>query len=612
MFSAGTASPKGEARAEAADLRRGIVTAAESVDQRRVTGAQALVKMLSDYKVEVVFGVPGDTSQPLYQALYEAKATVRHVMARDERSATFMADAYARLAYRPGFCECPSGAGALYSVPGVAEANASSIPVILITSGIPLSGEGRGTITEMAHDRLFEPITKFSCVVPSADKLPEILRRALRIATTGRPGAAHLVLPSESVTDSIRDENVSLHTEAECCAYPAYRTSGSAAALEELAAHLVRAERPVIVAGGGATCSQANLEVLAVAERLGAPVVTTISGRGAIPDGHLLALGVIGDNGFHPHACRAVEEADALLYVGCKMGSVSTIRWTLPSPREGRKILQIDIDPTVLANNFQNTASVAGDARLVLWELLDLLPRAPRAPSDWVKDLNRARARFWTKSEAQLSSDAVPLKAQRVIHELNRRLPASAIVISDAGTPTPYITRYLRLREGGSRVLIPRSFGGLGYAIPAVVGAWLARPDARPIGLFGDGSLGMSVGELETLVRLNVPAVLIHFNNGCFGWIKTLQALHSGGKFMSVDFSAGDMSKVASAYGIASWRIETPAELERGLDEAFGHGGPAFLDVVTAPLHLELPPVYSWLRAAGRDPLCDPDNQTTA
>jgi acetolactate synthase-1/2/3 large subunit len=176
-------------------------------------------------------------------------------------------------------------------------------------------------------------------------------------------------------------------------------------------------------------------------------------------------------------------------------------------------------------------------------------------------------------------------------------------VIADAGTPTPHITRYLRLGGDGSRVLIPRSFGGLGYAIPAVVGAWFARPDARPVALFGDGSLGMSAGELETLARLDVPAVLIHFNNSCFGWIKTLQSLHSRGKYMSVDFTPGDMSRVAAAYGIRSWRVEGPGQLGEALDQAFAHRGPAFLDVVTEPLVSDLPPVYSWLKAAGRDPL---------
>ncbi len=580
-----------------------VASEGKVIEQGSMTGAQALVRMLLEYEVKVVFGVPGDTSLAFYEAIYDVGDRLQHVLARDERSATFMADAYARLAHRPGFCECPSGAGALYSVPGIAEANASSIPVVLFTSGISLAGEGKGTITEMPHHTLFEPITKHSSVVNSADKVPETVRRALRIATTGRPGAVHLVLPTETMANRVSLGAASLHAEAECRTYPAYRTRGSARAIDELAAHLLAAQRPVIVAGGGVNHSQANAEVIALAQRLGAPVVTTISGQGTMPDEHPLALGVVGDNGFHPHALRAVEEADVLLYVGCKMGSVSTIKWTLPSPRAGRKILQIDLDPTLLANNYENTVSVAGDARLVLDDLLALVPDVQKGASAWVEDLNRARAQFWRDAQLQLHADCAPLKAQRVIHELNRRLPSPSVVISDAGTPTPYITRFLRLAGDGSRVLIPRSFGGLGYAIPAVVGAWYARPDARPIALFGDGSLGMSTGELETIARLNVPAVLIHFNNGCFGWIKTLQSLHSKSKFMSVDFTPGDMSKVAAAYGIAAWRVETPAQLEKALDEAFAHDGPCFLDIVTEPLVNEIPPVYSWLKAAGRDPL---------
>lgn len=582
-------------------MDRTLVVEARAAGAAAMTGAQALVRVLLEYDVDVIFGVPGDTSLALYEAIYDTQGALRHVMARDERSAAFMADAYARLAHRPGFCECPSGAGALYSVPGVAEANASSVPVLLFTSGVSLAGEGKGTITEMAHHTLFEPVTKHSSVVKSADKVPESVRKALRIATSGRPGAAHLVFPTETLTGKVDLERASLHAEAECKAYPAYRTRGSATVLDELAKHLATAQRPVIVAGGGVNHSQANREVLALAERLGAPVVTTISGQGTMPDEHVLALGVVGDNGFHPHAHRAVEEADVLLYVGCKMGSVSTIQWTLPSRARKRKILQIDLDPTVLANNYENTLSVAGDAKLVLEDLLRLLPAACE-PSAWVADLNRERALFWQASEAELHSQAVPLKAQRVIHELNRRLPSPSIVVSDAGTPTPHITRFLKLGNDGSRVLIPRSFGGLGYAIPAVVGAWLARPDARPVGLFGDGSLGMSAGELETLARLQVPAVLIHFNNGCFGWIKTLQKLHSKSKFLSVDFTPGDMSRVAAAYGIAAWRVSTPEELERALDEAFAHDGPAFLDVVTEPLMSDIPPVYSWLKAAGKIP----------
>ena len=557
--------------------------------------------MLIEQGVEVVFGVPGDTSLGFYEALYDSRPAIRHIMARDERSATFMADSYARLSHRPGVCECPSGAGALYSVPGVAEANSSSIPVILLSSGVPLAGEGKGTITELDQDKLFVPITKFSSVLKTAEKIPETIRRAFRIAATGRPGAVHLAFPSETMTNTISLDSVSLHGDLECRSYPAYRSRGSTEALSSIAAYLNSAKRPVIVAGGGANHSCAGAAVLALAERLQAPVVTTISGQGIVPDEHVLALGVIGDNGFHPHAHRAVEEADVLLYVGCKMGSVSTIKWTLPSPKPGRRILQIDSDPTQLSNNFVNTASIAGDARLVLEDLLGMVVVAK--PRSWVDDLNEQRAHFWADASVELCSAAVPLKPQRVIHELNRRLASPSIVVCDAGTPTPYVTRFLRLKGDGSRVVIPRAFGGLGYAIPAVVGAWLARPDARPIALFGDGSLGMAAGDLETLVRLQVPAVLLHFNNGCFGWIKTLQRLHSDSKFMSVDFNPGDMSKVASAWGLAAWRAETPGQLERALESAFAETGPAFIDIVSEPEMQELPPVYSWLKAAGLDPL---------
>ena len=565
-----------------------------------MNGASALVQTLLEYKVEVIFGVPGDTSLPLYEAIYDARPRICHVMARDERSASFMADAYARISHKPGICECPSGAGALYSVPGVAEANASSIPVILFTSGISLSDEGKGTITELDHHKLFEPITKWSSFLKQTEKIPETVRRAFRISTSGRPGAVHLAFPQETLTGELPREKEIIYSEPECISYPAYRTRGSQKVLEELAGHLRRAERPVIIAGGGANHSQAGQEIRALSEWLAAPVVTTISGQGILPDDHPLALGVVGDNGFHPHAHRTVEEGDLLLYVGCKMGSVSTIKWTFPSNRPNRKMIQIDLDPTLLSNNFQNILSVAGDAKLVLQDLVALLQKdgVARQRSLWVEDLNQSRARFWEDSQPMLLSEATPVKPQRIINALNRRLPSPSIIIADAGTPTPYITRFLKLQGSGSRFIIPRSYGGLGYAIPAVVGASIAQPKAKVIGLFGDGSMGMSAGELETLVRLGIPAVLIHFNNGCFGWIKALQRLHSKGKFLSVDFSPQDMALVAEGFGLRAFHVETPAELEEGLDEAFSTQAPVFLDVVTESLLTELPPVYSWLKAA--------------
>ncbi len=577
-----------------------------------MNGAHTIVEMLKRYGTDVVFGVPGDTSIGLYEALYDVNPAIRHVMARDERSASFMADAYARLSHKPGICECPSGAGPLYAIPGIAEANASSIPVILITSDIPLSGEGKQTITELNCEKLFEPVTKWSYLVKHVGKIPETLRRAFRIATTGRPGAVHLAFPIETQRDEFPGSSNELYAEEECATYPAFRTRGSRVVLEELCTLLIKARKLVIIAGGGANHAQAGKALLALAEWLSAPVVTTISGQGIVPDHHPLAMGVTGDNGFHPHAHTTINEGDVLLYVGCKMGSVSTINQTLPSVASDKQIVQIDLNPEFLGNNYRNTLSVAGDAKLILEDLIVLIRGkiAHKQPNEWVERLNKARTSFWEESIPAFESDDIPIKPQRVIAALNRHLTSEAVIISDAGTPTPYITRFLKLGGDGSRFIIPRAYGGLGYAIPAIVGAHYAMPDARLVGLFGDGSLGMSAGELETLARLNIPAVLIHFNNGMFGWIKALQKIHCQEKYFSVDFQSGDMSAVATAFGIKSYRITTADELDSALDTAFSHDGPVFLDVVSESEVAELPPVYSWQQAAKTIALADRESAT--
>lgn len=563
-----------------------------------MTGAQVIVKMLEAHGVEYIFGVPGDTSIKLYEALYDSRSGIRHVLARDERSASFMADAYARLSHKPGVCECPSGAGSLYTVPGVAEANASSIPVIAITSDIPLSGEGKQTITELDTQKLYESVTKWASVVKSAAIIPEVLRRAFRIATTGKPGAVHLAFPQEALNGDVPLDAETIYADENCRAYPAFRTRGARKELEKLAAHMVSAEKLVIIVGGGANHSQAGDAVRSAAEWMAAPVVSTISGQGLMPDDHPLALGVIGDNGFHPHAHRAVDEADTLLYIGCKMGSVSTINWSMPSPKPGRNILQIDLDPEMLGNNFQNTLSVAGDAKLVVEDLGILLKgkTAQQQYSGWVGGLNREKEAFWDAAGHAFESESVPLKPRRIIAEINRYLDKKTIVIADAGTPTPYITRYLRLAAKGSRFIIPRAYGGLGYAIPAVVGAHYACPDAKLVGLFGDGSLGMSAGDLETVSRLNIPAVLIHFNNSTFGWIKALQKLHCDKKYYSVDFNANEPAAVARGFGMEAVSAETAEELKEAMKMALNSDGPVFLDVKSEPESDDIPPVYSWMK----------------
>ncbi len=572
-----------------------------------MNGAELLARMLRAYEVRCVFGVPGDTNIHFYSALEALDGAPRHVLTRDERSAGFMADAYARLTNRPGIVEVPSGAGPMYALPAIAEANESSVPLILLTFDMPMSGEGRGIISQFVDlAQLLAPVTKLSVQVKAAAKIPESVRRAFRIATSGRPGAVHLVIPEDILHQEIgASEPVSLHAEEACKTSPAYAPCASMADLLTLQNLIAGASRPLLVAGGGVSLSGGRQALTALAERYRIPVATTMTGRNAIPDHHELALGIVGDNGFLPQANRAMEESDLLVYIGCRIGSVVSIGWTFPPPRADRKIVQVDICPEFLANNTLNALSICGDARAVIEQLSALpMPASLGTDSKWIPTLESWSQRFWRYSTEQLSKGGTgPLKPQLVIDALNRRMHGPHFLFADPGTATSYLNRFLRLRDPRSRVVIPRAYGGLGYAIPAVIGSWFAQPGVRPIGLFGDGSFGMSVGELESIFRLQVPAILLNFNNSSFGWIKALQKSRGVSKPMSVDLSSQDAAAIARGFGLRAVHVDTPAELESGLDAAFAHDGPVLLDIMVESVAEVVPPVYKWLRHTGIDPL---------
>ena len=562
----------------------------------RLSGGQLVVEMLKAYGVRYVFGVPGDTSLPFYDALCQEQGEITHVLARDERSAAFMADVYARVSFRPGVCEGPSGAGATYLAAGLAEPHASSIPVIALNSGTPIAKEDCNVLTALDQPALFAPITKWSTLVKQADRIPDVMRRAFRVATSGRPGAVQVTLPMDVLADEVSAP--SLHAEEPCRDYPAYRVRPDPAAVERAAGLLFRARQPVIVAGGGAVTSRAWAELTALAEALGAPVGTSICGKGAIAEDHPLSLGVVGSNGRRPYANAVLQAADLILYVGCKTGSVTTAGWTLPPLTTGQAILHLDVDPAEIGRNYRTAAGLVGDARLGLADLLAAVrARGARPRADPLAALESEVSAFWAEFEAKAASPAIPIKPQRVIQALARLLPAGSIVVADAGTPTPFTAAYLR-SAAGRRVIIPRGYGGLGYAIPGVVGAKLARPDAAVVGLMGDGSFGMSAGELETVARLGLPVVIVQFNNACFGWIKVGQQLLGDGRCFGVDFSADtDHAAIARGFGLRGARVEDPRDVEPVLREALSADRPTFIDIVTECETTEIPPVAKFHRA---------------
>jgi acetolactate synthase-1/2/3 large subunit len=554
------------------------------------TAATDIVRALEAQGTEYVFGVPGDTSLPLYDALRNSSA-ITHVMARDERGASYMADVYARVSGRPGVTEAPSGAGAFYLIPGVAEAFASSIPVIALTTDIPLAVKGKNVLTEMDQVGLFTSTTKWSVKLTNPQRAAELIEKSFRIATSGRPGAVHVALPEDVLaveTDGAREPR----SVAATTGFPAYRPGPSHEDVQQVTEKLMTARRPVFVAGGGTRVSGAWSELTQAAELSGAMVGTSINGKGSIDELHPNSLGVVGGNGSRPYANKAVADADLVIFVGCKTDSVTTMKWRLPDA--GRTaVIQIDVDPKELGVNYPIAVGVASDARMFLAALTENLRERVDNAKPWL-DVERVREDWLANHRERMQSDSVPINPYRVIDALTRLLPDDVVIVADAGTGTP-LTAAFYPSKTGRNVIIPRGYGGLGYALPGVVGASYARPGTQVVGVIGDGSFGMSVGDLETISRLDLPVLLLQFNNATFGWIKALQHLHSDQRYFGVDFSREtDYVGIARGFGIDGVRVDDPADIEPAIKSGLAEPRPFFIDVATLSEEEEPPPVPDW------------------
>ena len=322
---------------------------------------------------------------------------------------------------------------------------------------------------------------------------------------------------------------------------------------------------------------------------------TTITGKGAIPENHPLAIGVVGDNGYREYANELVAEADLIFYVGCKTGSVTTIRWTLPDPGDPPTIIHLDIDPQLIGNNYPTAVGLVGDAQLILADLVaSTRERSPRAAPGGGRTHRRVRAAWWAGAADKMASDQMPMKPHRVMAALRRVLPEDAVVVADAGTPTPYVSRLLRGARPGRQVIIPRAYGGLGYAIPAAIGATIARPGISGRGLCGDGSFGMSAGELETLARLRLPVVIVNFNNA----LLRLDQGHPEHPLRRASTSGWTSPRSTTPpwrgpSGMRGSRVERAADLEDALEAAHRLGRPTLVDVPTESEEKDLPQVQS-------------------
>ena len=561
----------------------------------QINGAEALVRMLQLFQVKHVFGLCGDTSLPLYDALARLDHGITHVLTRDERSAAYMADGYARIAGRPGVCEGPSGGGATYILPGVVEANESSVPVLAITTDIATTSRGRYTLTELDQQNLFRPLTKWAGVANSAADIPRLMRTAFTAMCSGRTGAAHLSLPFDAQKGAVEADE--LWGDAALATFPARRSGADPHDIARAAAMLTASANKLLVVGGGLVLSGAERELAELAELLNAGVATTISGQGGMAETHALNVGVIGSNGGTPWTRAVVEMADLVVFIGCRAGSVTTERRRFPAPGAA-KVLHIDIDPAVIGANYPTDLGLVGDSRVVLRQLIDSLNG--QTVFEMPSRLNaaviaQAKADKRAAFLALAHSNAAPILPERVVHDLQAVLPDDAIVVADPGTPCPYFSAYYEIRKTGRRFFSNRAHGALGYSMSAALGAWFAEPSAKVVSVMGDGSFGFTVGEMETIVRVKAPITMVVISNSVYGWIKAGQKTGFDARYFSVDFNRTDHAAVAAAYGVKSWRVEDPRQLQSVFKEAVEYGGPTLVDVICQPLQDAKAPVSEWV-----------------
>jgi len=550
-----------------------------------------MVRMLEAYGVEHMFGLCGDTTLPLYDALARHDHGISHFLTRDERHAAYMADGYARVTGKPGICEGPSGGGATYILPGLIEANDSSVPILAITTDVATTSRGRFPLTELDQVSLMRPLTKWNASLDSSARLPATVRGAFRAMTTGRPGAVHLAFPFDAQKGAVDEAEIWADTRHRT--YPAERTAPDPQAIKDAVEALASARSAVAICGGGVVLADAHDHLQSLAETLDLPVATTVSGQGSISETHPQALGVIGSNGGVPATRTAVDAADVVMFIGCRAGSVTTERWRSPAP--GTTIIHIDNDPMAIGANYPTDIAVCADAKLALEALAaEAIAGNPRTQG------GRERAsEAWRRKVAEFQplaeSTDRPIRPEAVVAALSDILDDDAVICADPGTPCPYFSAHYRWRRPGRNFVTNRAHGALGYSLAAAMGAQVGRPRAKVLSVMGDGSFGFCCGEMETLVRYGIPIKSIVFSNAVYGWIKAGQNAGFGRRFYNVDIGRTDHAAVARAFGVRAWTVESPSELAPVLREAIAHDGPTLVDVISQPLHEAAAPVSEWI-----------------
>jgi acetolactate synthase-1/2/3 large subunit len=548
-------------------------------NRQKMTGAQCLADMLKGYGVTHVFHVPA-VLRTTYAEM-EKRTDIKRLHVHGEKSAAYMADGYARASGKPGICMAQV-IGALNLAAGLRDAWLAHSPVIAFTGGRLPGSKFRKVYQEVDDVPAFEPVTKFNATVDDVARFPDMVRQAFRVATSGTPGPVHLQFRGNEGQIDVEEAEMEPLCEPLFAKVPPFRPQPDQGMVAEALKVLQNAERPVIVAGGGVRASGAQAELVALAEALQIPVATSLNGKDSIHGVHPLSVGVVGTYS-RESANRVVNRADLVCFIGTETGGMTTHFWAVPEI--GRRAIQIDIDAEALGRNYPLEACVNGDAKVTLTMMLVAADRGSAARrKPWVAEAQKICADWRDKYKSALTSDAVPIRPERLCHELSQHVPDDAIVVVDTGHAGMWMGGMYDLRVPTQSYM--RSAGHLGWAFPAGLGAKCGAPDRPVVTFTGDAGLWYHIGEIETAVRWKINAVTVVNNNGGGNQSKRgFDRVYGGTQTEKArelwTFNKMNFARIAEDIGALGIRVEDAKAFPAALAQALAANRPAIIDVVT-------------------------------
>lgn len=549
----------------------------------QLSGSHALVEVLKQEGVEILFGYPGGAIIPVYDDLMDSG--IRHILARHEQSAAHMADGYARASGKVGVAIATSGPGATNLVTGIATAYLDSSPIVAITGQVPTSLLDTDAFQEADVPAIFNSISKYVFQPRSPTEVAYSVKAAFYIASTGRTGPVVVDIPKDVQT---RTGDVVFPKEVRIRGYVPH-ISPDPASVERAARTLMNAERPVILAGGGVKRNRAEDILVAIAEHLMIPVVTTLMGKGAFPEEHPLSLGTIGMHGTY-QANTIMAEADVVVAFGTRFSDRSTMNTAEFS--NGKKVIQFDIDPTEVSKNIEPTDSVIGDLKASMTMFYQQIKEnaCMKEDSPWLKKAMELRREYDDKIFGNNHSRLSPPKIIKKIREI---LPPEAIVATEVGQNQMWTQLYFKVKKPGM-FITSGGLGTMGFGFPAAIGAKAAKPSVPVLDVAGDGSFQMTCNSLATSVSEKLPVIVCILNNSSLGLVAQWQrTFYNRRCFATWLGQAPDFVQLAKAYGAEGFRVQSLDELERALKQALGYEVATVIDIPISPEEDVLPFVPS-------------------